>query len=605
MRLDLWQTRTHSRGSQNAGANGATLLSSLRTFIAVGVASLGLLSSPTGAAEQSAASSNPTPSGEQQQAAPATSKAIFSPPVSSLPPGSLTDARLLYEKGDFAGAAGKYEEIITAKPKSPDAYAGLIRTYLKMKDVRQASETATKALDVADSVPVHAALGEVYFRQGKIGDAEKEWVNIINTGRLDAHAYLGLAKVRYSISMYKSAWSMIEKAHAIDPSDPDIRRAWMHKLSPKERIKFLEEYLASDNGDDEETRNGMRHYLEYLQARAKDARGACHLVSKTTNTETPLMRLLEDPLHLRGYGLTVEVNGHKTRLMLDTGASGILINRSLAEKAGVTRLADLDVGGIGDKGLKSGYRALADSVKVGGLEFQNCTVEVLDKRSVIGEDGLIGADVFSSFLVDIDFPNEKLRLRELPKRPDDNARSNLKLESDEDEESEGPASEDANASKSSTESKPQVSGPQDRYLAPEMQSYTKIFRFGHFLLVPTAVGEVPGKLFLLDSGAFSNHITPAAAREVTKVHGDSDTIIHGLSGSVNKVYRADKAVLQFGHLKQENQDLIAFDLTHLSDDVGTEISGTLGFAMLRMLDVKIDYRDGLVDFSYDRKRWRQ
>jgi hypothetical protein len=62
-------------------------------------------------------------------------------------------------------------------------------------------------------------------------------------------------------------------------------------------------------------------------------------------------------------------------------------------------------------------------------------VQVLDKRSVVGEDGLIGADVFSSFLVDIDFPNEKLRLRELPKRPEESTATPLKLHSDEDEDS--------------------------------------------------------------------------------------------------------------------------------------------------------------------------
>ncbi|MGH9716567.1 MAG: hypothetical protein ACRD4R_07560 [Candidatus Acidiferrales bacterium] len=28
-----------------------------------------------------------------------------------------------------------------------------------------------------------------------------------------------------------------------------------------------------------------------------------------------------------------------------------------------------------------------------------------------------------------------------------------------------------------------------------------------------------------------------------------------------------------------------------------------GFTMLRMLDVKIDYRDGMVWFGYDAKRW--
>ena len=218
---------------------------------------------------------------------------IVSPPLSSLPPSPLTDARLLYEKGDFEGAIGKYHEIIAAKPKSPDAYAGLIRTYLKMKDVRQASETATKALEAVDWCRCAWRSARSTSGQGKIAEAEKEWVTVVNSGRQDAHAYLGVAKVRYAISMYKSGWSMIEKAHAIDPTDPDILRAWIRKLSAKDRIKFLTDYLASENNDDEETRDGMRHYLEYLQARAKDPRGACHLVSKATNTETPLVRLLE------------------------------------------------------------------------------------------------------------------------------------------------------------------------------------------------------------------------------------------------------------------------------------------------------------------------
>jgi hypothetical protein len=137
-----------------------------------------------------------------------------------------------------------------------------------------------------------------------------------------------------------------------------------------------------------------------------------------------------------------------------------------------------------------------------------------------------------------------------------------------------------------------------------MQSYTRVFRFGHDLLIPTKIGDVPSKLFVIDTGAFNNTISPAAAREVTKVGTDLDTTVRGLSSSVNKVYSADKAVLQFGRLRQENQEIVAFDTTSLSNASGTEISGFLGFAMLRVLDIKIDYRDALVDFSYDPKRWR-
>jgi hypothetical protein len=39
-------------------------------------------------------------------------------------------------------------------------------------------------------------------------------------------------------------------------------------------------------------------------------------------------------------------------------------------------------------------------------------------------------------------------------------------------------------------------------------------------------------------------------------------------------------------------------MSNISHSVGTEISGTLGFNLLSMLDIKIDYRDGLVDFVY-------
>ena len=285
--------------------------------------------------------------------------------------------------------------------------------------------------------------------------------------------------------------------------------------------------------------------------------------------------------------------------MLDTGASGILVKRSIAEHAGISKISETKVWGIGNKGRKNAYIGIADSIKIGELEFHNCPIEVMESRSVAEEDGLIGADVFEKFLVDIDFPEEKLKLSELPKRPGEpEAKLALKSE-DDDSDDDSPAD-----SPKSTDAKTPApfSGPQDRYIAPEMQSYSRIFRFGHDLLVPTGIGNVPNKLFLMDTGSMFNAISPAAAREVTKVHADGDTIVKGISGRVDKVYTANKAVLRFGNLRQENQDITAFDTKRISDGVGTEVSGFLGFVMLRFLDIKIDYRDALIDFQYDAKR---
>jgi tetratricopeptide (TPR) repeat protein len=451
-------------------------------------------------------------------------------------------------KGDYDAAIKKYQEVLQQKPKSPDAFVGLTRCYLKKKQVAQAYETVTKGLQVADAWPVRVALGEVYFRQGKIPEAEKEWVDVINAGHPAARAYLGLARVRWAMMLNKSAKAMIDRAHELDPADPDIGSPWVATLPRSDRIKYYESSPGVAN--------------------------SCRLVSKVANTTIPLLDLMPAPNYPIGGGLSVVLNGTRTKIMLDTGASGITVKRQTAEKAGITKLIETKIPGVGDRGPRNAYTGIAKSIRIGELEFQDCPVEVVERQVVVDVDGVIGANVFEAFLVDLDFPSKKLRLSELP-RPPSQGDDPLALKNNEGD-----------------------SDDQDRYIAPEMQSFTRVYRFGNNLLVPTKIGDAPDKLFLLDTGAFNNAISPQAAREVTKLGTDPGLRVQGIAGSVKNVYSADQAVLQFGRLRQENQNMVAFDTTSISDIEGTEISGFLGFRMLRFLDIKIDYRDALVDFKY-------
>jgi tetratricopeptide (TPR) repeat protein len=557
----------------------------------------------------------PAPSLAQaaSQGTPTKAATSMSPPSSAtarsdgpaIAPNPLGEALVLYRKGEFNAAIEKYQQILQDRPKSPDAYAGLVRVYLKQKNVELAAQAAAKGLAQTDSTRIHVARGEVRFREGRIDEAEKEWVDVVNSGFPEARAYLGIARVLAARAMYLSAKKMIEKAHQLDPNDPDIQEYWVGTLPRAERIKYLENSLAGENNRDATEREDLKNYLEYLKEQGKQNRGSCRLVSKVSVTETPLV--LSPSVKV---GLSVVLNGRKSLLLLDTGASGILVKRSIAEHAGISKIAETKVGGIGDKGRKKGFIGIADSIKIGDLEFQHCPVEVLESRSVAGDDGLIGADVFQGFLVDIDVPDGKLKLSQLPGRPGE-TQQKLSLKAEEDADDSGAPeksdrSSDGSEDGSARSSPPTTSsGLQDRYIAPEMQSYTKVFRFGHNLLVPTIIGNVPSKLFLMDTGASTNFISPAAAREVTKVKGDYDTTIEGISGKVNKTYTAEKAVLQFGHLRQENQEMTALDTTSVSDSVGTEVSGFLGFSMLMFLDIKIDYRDALVDFNYNPKRQKK
>jgi hypothetical protein len=235
-------------------------------------------------------------------------------------------------------------------------------------------------------------------------------------------------------------------------------------------------------------------------------------------------------------------------------------------------------------------------------------IAVSDKGSVGDEDGLIGADVFGTYLVDIDLPGMRLKLSPLPKRPEDIvAPTSLNSEGEEQansEQKEGSLNEGAKDQKSPTPTvKPAPRRlPRDRYIAPEMADWTKVFRFGHTMLVPTSVNDSKAMLFGLDTGAFSNLLSVRAGRQVSKVSSEDRVQVRGVNGAVNKVYSSEQATLRFGHFQQSNLGIITLDLSTVSRHTGTEVSGFLGFAMLRQLEVEMDYRDGLVDFKYDPKR---
>ena len=157
-------------------------------------------SPPSEAAQSSAHSTQPAspPGGETQNSS--TSNTAISPT-----PNLLGQAIALYRKGAFDAALAKYQEVLQQKPKSPDAWAGIIRVYLKQKKIDLASHTADQALALSDAPRIRVAHGEVLFRQGKIDLAEKEWVAVVNSGYPEARAYLGLARVDRAAAMYKSA----------------------------------------------------------------------------------------------------------------------------------------------------------------------------------------------------------------------------------------------------------------------------------------------------------------------------------------------------------------------------------------------------------------
>jgi tetratricopeptide (TPR) repeat protein len=540
---------------------------------------------PTSAAAQQAPPSSQTAGSAPLPTSTTASAAVPSDPKkesSGPPPSPLIEGISLFHTQGFNAAAVKLTEA-TSTPgvDGANAYAWLARADLHLHKVDDAEIAARKAAELAPDLPAaRSALAEVNFRQAKFSEAEDILRKLASANQADARACLSLARLYWATANNKGAKVCIDLAHKMDPDDPDIYRDWVGTLPWRERLEEWKKRLAKGNFDDEREREGLTSAISVLENEEKQPQHSCRLTAKTLPAETNLVQLLADAKRLRGYGLKVKINDTESKLLIDTGASGILINSKIAEKAGVTKISDQHIGGIGDRSASSGYVAYAKKLQVGNLVFEDCYVDVVDKKNSLGEDGLVGTDVFADFLVDLDFPNARLRLSELPPYPDQAAVTpGLQLSQ---------------------------SGSRDlhnRWIPPQFASYEKVYRFGHMLLIPGFINNSPPKLFLVDTGAWDNTITPSAAKGATKIHSDSDIIVKGLSGKVDKVYSTGNVTLTFGHFKQQRHDLVAFDLTHISNDVGTEVAGTLGFVMLYLLEIKIDYRDHLVDFSYDPYRF--
>ena len=223
--------------------------------------------------------------------------------------------------------------------------------------------------------------------------------------------------------------------------------------------------------------------------------------AQTSATEIPFIYLMADANHIRAFGLEVKLNEHAARLQIDTGASGLVISRSLAERAGLKSVGRFEMGGIGDQGIKSAHLAFADSIRIGDLDFENCAVEVLDSKEVVDVDGLVGMDVFSNFLVTLDYPMRKLGLGPLPPRPGDSATAKVSLKTNGGSEGNDDFAEQASdtpqgQSQAAAQQASAPRGPFDRYIAPEMKDYTAVYRVDHNLLIPAQLNGQKIKLFI-------------------------------------------------------------------------------------------------------------
>jgi len=507
-----------------------------------------------------------------------------------------TDADTAYTQHKYSEAGTMYRATLTKNSSDPAAMTGLVLTLLAQNKGTDALTIIQKyAKTNPDSSVAQGLLGQVHMRLGDMRDVITYLNQAIYLDPCNAWAHFQASHFLYLAGMYASAKSQLDTAYLLAPDNAAITKAWEDSnpptLKPEERIAELKKKLeAPDLSADEH--DALLTTLNELET---NQHGDCQLMTPFTQTTEKLIPMRTDLTHLPpatepleplqigilfGVGLDLQINGKHRHFQVDTGASGLTLSRSVALAAGLTSEMESKLGGIGDKGLAASYVAHVDDIRIGTLEFKNCMVQVIENNSGLTVDGLIGTDVFKNYLITLDIPRLQMKLDPLPRRPGDPI--------------------DSGSLDTATDMQ-SMSAPHDRYIAPEMKDWTKIYRVNDQLIVPTQIGNAPPKLFILDSGASVGLITPEAATQVSKVATTDAMKITGIGGEVKNVAMANRIEITFAGVRQVTKNMVSIDTTNVSDNAGVEISGFIGFPTLRDVTLSLDYRDNLIHVSYDPK----
>lgn len=500
-----------------------------------------------------------------------------------------TEADTALHSGKFEDAAKLYQ---AAADKSPDSAAkvGLVRSLLGQGKLAEALDLANKYSAAAPNDAALAdAVGEARFRRGEIDEAAIAFNKAQHLDVCLPAVHADIARYQTLAGNFLAAQKQIDLAHQFSPDDPSITAQWQQAharpATPQQVIAHLTEQANRADATPEQKKLAESR-IKLMQARNN---GDCEAVEPKESVKMPMLPIQHPNGELSDnevskVGLDLEFNGKRLRLMVDTGASGLVLNRASTGRLGLTPEAETSVYGFGDQGSTKTEVAHVDTVRVGGMEFHNCEVEVVDRQIDETTDGLIGPDVFARWVVTIDIPSRELRLSPLPKRPGDEA-SNEPLKLD----LHGAIGYTPNS----------ADGPHDRYIAPEMQTWTRIYRRNHDLIVPVKVNDLPTRLFIMDTGAWTDNLNMDTAKMLGRLTTDA-VETRGLSGYVKHNYVLETpTMLAFAGVKQEVRGISVLDIGGTTRNVGVEISGFLGFKTLREFIISIDYRDNLVKITYD------
>jgi len=385
--------------------------------------------------------------------------------------------------------------------------------------------------------------GEVEYRKGHFEEARALYRSALKMNERTARAHFGLGKLAMARMKTSDAVKSFNRAIELDGREPQYRfyiaDALILEKKQKEAERQLQEYLKLNPADPD---------------RVPMAKSALDISAAFAGVEMGKIEAPPQPapIQLQRMALVnflfaeVMINGKGPyKFIVDTGATQTVLSERLAGTLGLKKISTNIMYGLGGEGKIDSPMYRADSIKVGDVTVKNLPLGTLGNPILdLVMDGILAPTVLADFIVTINYPDSQIELSRK---------------------------------------------------APTTGTAVPVWFFSGLLLVPSQInGKFSGNL-LLDTGADGTLMSHSMANSLgvnKNTPGASLNLpIGGIGGLEDGILLVPSVTLKTPFETKQFDKMMAIDLKSMSTLIQTELSGVLGFDVLKDYRVTIDYQN--------------
>lgn len=501
---------------------------------------------------------------------------LFFNPVVSNATASGSDknhnrAHKALREGDYESAEKLYRDLLAKDPHDKEARLGLSFTLLKMRQLQDAYDHASRVILIDPlSARAHSLLGSAILASGNFRSSIEEFRTALSINENDAPAVAGLAMVDFYENRLDSALKGLRRAVSLAPDEPDyifnLGQAAARNERYKEAADAYERFLTVAPKTDSDRRARIRGLIDFLRYLGKQAQlyvstgGNKTIVSFDSIDERPIVR--------------VRVNGGKKdfRFVLDTGSGMSVISDETARILNMKPVAQgglaRAVGGGGKFPIVYGFLS---SIDIGDVRITSVPVYIrqfYDAKTPV--DGYLGLSIISKFVATVDYGERTFSL--FRRGGDDGFELWRTL----------------------------------YRTAPNANSSQAILEAVEIPLRTTSSGFLSGEVtleglerphnFIIDTGASISVVSErlAALDSMTSYIQPTRLKVYGAAGIAEDVKTLTLPFVSLGSIKRSSVNAAILDLDPVNETAGFTQDGILGGNFLRHFRVSFDFTRGVI-----------